>query len=115
MNKLRVFIDTNVIFEAFRINCWTALSQRYDLETVEACVIETQQGNPNKPGYIPVPLTALRGGLSQAHTVTKREVDRLVISHPSCALLDNGEKHLWARLYADQILQTSVVVASTAD
>lgn len=108
-------MDTNVIFEAFRTNCWTTLSQRYDLETVQECVDETQRGNPNKPGFIKVDLAMLTGTLAKIHLVAKREVAMLVIAYPTCAFLDDGEKHLWARLYADQVLSPPIVMASTAD
>jgi len=115
MTKVRVFVDTNVIVEAFRTNCWTALSQRYDLETVEECVNETQRGNPARSTYVLVELATLQSTLSKIHQVTKREIDMLVIAYPSCAFLDDGEKHLWARLNADKILSPPNIMATTAD
>jgi len=38
MTKKRVFADTNVVIEAFRTGCWTAICARYAVETVEKCV-----------------------------------------------------------------------------
>jgi hypothetical protein len=39
MSKLRVLVDTCVIIEAFRVNCWKALCNHFSVETVECCVI----------------------------------------------------------------------------
>lgn len=52
MQKTRVFADTNVILEAFRTNCWKAISSHFAIETVEKCVEETLTGNPGDPRHI---------------------------------------------------------------
>jgi hypothetical protein len=39
----------------------------------------------------------------------------LVLSHPSCAVLDDGEKHLLAWLFASKLLPSAAVVVTTAD
>ena len=39
-----VLVDTNVIIEAHRTRSWPALSGGWRVETVEACVAETQTG-----------------------------------------------------------------------
>ncbi len=44
MQKIRVFADTNVILEAFRTGCWTAIASRFAIETVEKCVEEALTG-----------------------------------------------------------------------
>lgn len=54
MSKSRVFVDTNIILEAFRTNCWTALCDRFKIETVEKCIEEALTGNQLNPRYIPV-------------------------------------------------------------
>ena len=35
MPEVRVFADTNVILEAFRTRCWTAITTHFLVETVE--------------------------------------------------------------------------------
>jgi hypothetical protein len=35
MPKARVFVDTNIILEAFRTGCWTSICEQYAVETVE--------------------------------------------------------------------------------
>ena len=52
MPKTRVFADTNVILEAFRTGCWTAISSHFAIETVQKCVEETLTGNPSDPRHI---------------------------------------------------------------
>ncbi|MBO4123014.1 hypothetical protein J5T34_19995 [Cupriavidus gilardii] len=45
MAKVRVFVDTNIILEAFRTGCWAAICERYAIETVEKCVEEALTGD----------------------------------------------------------------------
>lgn len=54
MAKDRVLLDTCIIIEAFRVNCWKALCARYDVETVEKCVEEACTGDPLNPKRVPV-------------------------------------------------------------
>jgi hypothetical protein len=52
MAKQRVFVDTNVILETFRTNCWKAICDRFSVETVAAVVAESLAGDPTEPGYV---------------------------------------------------------------
>lgn len=115
MPKTRVFADTNVILEALRTNCWTALSNQFAVETVEKCIEETLTGNPDDPRHIPVPPSDLHAGLADRHPVTRKDIASLVLAHPACATLDDGEKHLFAWLFANNLLPAAAVVVSTAD
>ena len=115
MPKPRVFADTNVILEAFRTSCWTAISSHFAIETVEKCVEETLTGNPGDPRHVSVPATDLKAGLAGQHPVTRKELASLVLAHPSCGTLDDGEKHLLAWLLANQLLPSAVIVVTTAD
>ena len=115
MPKIRVFADTNVILESFRTGCWTAISNYFAIETVEKCVEETLTGNPEDPRHIAVPSANLKAGLAGQYMVTHRELVNLVLCNPSCGTLDDGEKHLFAWLFANQILTSPVIVATTAD
>ncbi len=115
MAKIRVFADTNVILEAFRTGCWTVISNRFTIETVEKCVEETLTGNPDDPRHVSVLPIDLKTGLSGQHPVTPREIVSLVLAHPACGGLDDGEKHLLAWLFANRLLPSSVIVVTTAD
>jgi hypothetical protein len=115
MRKVRVFADTNVILESFRTGCWTAISTSFSIETVEKCVEETLTGNPGDPRHIAVPPADLKAGLAGLHTVTRRELATLVLSHSSSSTLDDGEKHLFAWLFANRLLPSPVVLVTTAD
>lgn len=113
--KTRVFADTNVILEAFRTNCWTAISSHFAIETVEKCVEETLTGNPGDPRHVSVPPADLNAGLSGRHPVTRKELASLVLAHHSCRTLDDGEQHLLAWLLANKLLPSAVIVVTTAD
>jgi len=115
MPEVRVFADTNVILEALRTRCWTAISTRFAVETVEKCVEETLTGNPYDPRQIAVAPADLHTGLAAQHPVTRRELAALVASHPGCMTLDDGEKHLYAWLHASKLLPSNVIVVATAD
>ena len=72
MAKDRVFVDTNVILEAFRTGCWAAICERYAVETVEKCIEEALTGDPTEPGRVDVPAEDLIKGLAARHAVGKR-------------------------------------------
>jgi hypothetical protein len=115
MQKIRVFADTNVILEAFRTSCWTAICNHFAIETVEECIKETLTGNPGDPRHISVSPSDLNAGLAGQHAVSRKELASLVLAHPSCATLDDGEKHLLAWLLANKLLPSTVIVLTTAD
>lgn len=115
MPKIRVFADTNVILESFRTSCWTAISNHFAVETVDKCVEEALTGYPGDPRHIAVPPADLKAGLAGQHTVTRKELANLVLSHPSSGTLDDGEKHLFAWLFANKLLPSQVIVVTTAD
>ncbi|WP_301100432.1 hypothetical protein [Propionivibrio sp.] len=115
MPKTRVFADTNVILEAFRTGCWTAISSHFAVETVEKCVEETLTGNPGDPRHIKVDPADLNAGLAGQYPVTRKELASVVLAHPSCGTLDDGEKHLLAWLLANKLLPSAIVVVTTAD
>lgn len=115
MPKIRVFADTNVILESFRTGCWAAISNHFSIETVEKCVEETLTGDPGDSRHVAVPSADLTAGLSGQHPVNRKELASLVLSNPSCSTLDDGEKHLFAWLYANKLLPSQVIVVTTAD
>jgi len=115
MAKTRVFIDTNIIIEAFRTGCWTAICNKFAIETVDKCVEEALTGNPDDPARIHIDRDALLEGLAGRHQVGKLELANLVLSHPSCHGLDDGELHLLAWLHAQGLLPNALILVSTAD
>lgn len=115
MPKIRVFADTNVILESFRTGCWTAICNQFSVETVEKCVEETLTGNPGDPRHVSVPPADLDAGLACRHPVTRKELASLVLAHPSCGRIDDGEQHLLAWLFAKKVLPSAIVVITTAD
>jgi len=115
MPKTRVFADTNVILESFRTGCWPVISNHFAIETVEKCVEETLTGNPDDPRHIKVPSAELKKGLAGNHPVTRKDIAALVLSQPSCAMLDDGEMHLFAWLLANNILPSLENLITTAD
>lgn len=125
MEKIRVFADTNVILEAFRTGCWPAISSHtgcwpaisshFAIETVQKCVEETLTGNSDDPRHVSVPPADLNAGLAGRHPVTRMDIASLVLTHPACGTLDDGEKHLFAWLFANQPLPSKIIVITTAD
>ncbi|MCW8207936.1 hypothetical protein D8B24_12955 [Verminephrobacter aporrectodeae subsp. tuberculatae] len=115
MPKIRVFADTNVILESFRTGCWTAISKHFAIETVEKCVEETLTGNPGDPRHVAVPPADLAAGLAGQHPVTRKELATLVLGHLPSSTLDDGEKHLFAWLFANELLPSHAIAVTTAD
>lgn len=115
MSKTRIFVDTNVILEAIRTKFWTTICDRYAIETVEKCVEEALTGNPDSQNYISVQPEILKKGLAARHTVSKRNIAGLILSHPECQGLDDGELHLLAWLHDQSIPPNDHLFISTAD
>lgn len=116
MADKRVFLDTNVIIECFRIGVWSELSQGYRLETVDEVVTEAMTGSTSRPGRVVVDRPALLAGLAQPpHSVTRRDRNALLLQYPAMATLDPGELNLFAYLNAHELPLAPLIVVSTAD
>lgn len=115
MPKPRVFVDTNVVIEAFRIGCWEALCHRFSIETVEAVIRESQAGDPTNPRYIPVDLSRLCRGLSAVHQVQDIERAELALVYPNSSGLDVGERDLLAWIHSREKAGLPLLLLSTAD
>jgi len=115
MSRTRVFVDTNVILEAVRTNCWKPLCSRYAVETVDKCVEEARTGDPYDTSRIQVPDTLLVPALLTSHAVERAQIAALVLTYPVCTGLDAGEQHLLAHLHTRERLQGVQVLLSTAD
>lgn len=114
MPKPRILVDTCIIIEAFRTNCWTALCRHFDVETVEACVTECCTGDPLAPNRVPIDHTILVAGLAQVHTVEDLALATLAIEVNSLPAIDEGELHLMAWLHSHPDEAVAVAI-STAD
>jgi hypothetical protein len=95
-----VLVDTNVILECWRIGGWKALTSGYGVETVEYCVIETQTGYQGRSPEQQIDEAALTATLKAIHKVSPLESASAVLREPSHAMLDLGEKDLWAHALA---------------
>lgn len=90
-----VLVDTNAIIEAHRIHSWRPLAGGWRVETVEACVAETQTGFQLRRQEEAIDLAELRGSLAAVHSVNSRELAELALRKVGIAL-DEGEEALWA-------------------
>ena len=90
-----VLVDTNVILEAYRTDSWRALTGGYRVETVEACVTETQTGFQLRRREEQIDQTGLRERLGAVHAVDRLARAGLAVRIGSLAL-DDGEACLWA-------------------
>ena len=115
MAKQRVFVDTNIILEAFRTGCWSTITTRFSIETVDKCVEEALTGDPDEPGRVDVDPEHLRAQLSGRHQVSDLALARFALAHPEWAGLDDGERHLIAWLKDMGLLGNAMIAISTAD
>ena len=111
----RVFLDANVIIEAFRISVWTELASGHHLETVEECEREALTGRTDVYGRVPVDPAELRAGLKASHIVDRKERNKLVATHGACLGMDPGERDLFAHLFANHHPLPALIVVSSAD
>ncbi len=115
MPKSRVFVDTNVIIEAFRTGCWTAICDHFAIETVEKCIEEAMTGDVAAPRYVPVDPDVLNDRLAARHLVAKLDIATLVLAFPQAEGLDDGELHLLAYLHGQRGPEDVRITLSTAD
>jgi hypothetical protein len=90
-----VLVDTNIIIEAVRTQCWNALTGYFTVETVEKCREESLAGHGRRPGYVVVPAAALEQRVT-IHRTTDMETVELAVRDPESNNLDLGERYLWA-------------------
>lgn len=94
-HKRILLLDTNIIIEAVRTDCWNGLRGHYELVTVEKCREEARSGIARTPGYVVVENEHLNSDI-QVIAVTDTERALLAIACPEAAILDDGERDLWA-------------------
>ncbi len=89
-----VLVDTTLLIEAHRTGCLAALAVGYRLQTVEECVIETQNGATTRAVVQQIDETLLRSQLDAVHAVT--DSDRARVAAVGGPIIDDGERDLWA-------------------
>lgn len=94
-----VLVDTNVIIQGVRTECWSAITGQLAIETVETCVCEARAGNPSRPGYVAVTDAHLRR-LAKVHRVTEEERSAFALHYPGADGMDDGERDLFAHAFA---------------
>lgn len=114
MAKQLVFLDANVIIEAFRIGVWPELAAGWQLETVEKCVEEALTGDSSRADRVAVDGAQLVSGLHHVHAVGRPMRNKLIAEYPDCATLDAGERDLFAYLNTRRPLPALLLI-STAD
>jgi hypothetical protein len=97
----RVFMDTNAIIEAHRVKCWNAITTFFQIETVEECQKECASGNHRRREYVAVDTVAFEKTVA-VHSVSDVMRASLITADPAAAVLDQGEKDLISRLFAQQ-------------
>lgn len=90
-----VLVDTNIIIEAVRTGCWSALIAHFSVQSVEKCCEEARTGEAHRPGYVAVSEKTLREGF-EVHRVSETELVTLSLRDAEAFRLDAGERHLWA-------------------
>lgn len=90
-----VLVDTNIIIEAVRTNCWGVLKTHFSVETVDKCCEEARTGQRRRAGYVEITEPMLRDKLT-ACRVSDIDLAGLSIRYAKAAVLDDGERHLWA-------------------
>jgi hypothetical protein len=86
-----VLVDTNIIIEAVRTNCWSAMSGYFTMETVEKCLEDLRRRD-----YVKVDPAQLKKGLSKVHKVSSAQAAAFAIAMPNADELDPGERQLFA-------------------
>ena len=94
--KQILLFDTNIIIEAVRVKCWSALTTHFHIETVTKCCEEARTGNRRRSGYVEVNDTHLQPRLT-VHAVSEVELAHFDMHElVESFRLDEGERHLWA-------------------
>jgi predicted nucleic acid-binding protein len=106
-----IYVDTNVIIEATRTNCWRAILNRYDVHTVAEVRKEALRVPSDKSDYVPIDGKLLDAHVSSSE-VTTLEVAQASTKAAGLAVLDAGERDLLAHVAN---LPTGAWLVTTAD
>ena len=106
-----VLIDTCVIFEAHRVNCWNNLANQFKLVTVEKVIEETQNGYQNRAASQTINEQALRASFHHIEPIT--DIERAEFSLNYDIHMDDGEKDL--AIFALRLPDTPVWYLNSPD
>ena len=106
-----LLLDTMIIIESIRVNCWNALAGTYQVETVEKVYDEALAGDPLRPGYVEVSSKALHSGIHEIHAVPIAERINFALECENADALDAGERDLFAHIHG----RTDDWITSCAD
>lgn len=95
-----VLVDTNVILEAHRCQCWKPIAGGLQLETVEMCVAEAFTGHQRRRSQVLIDPVVLRQSFSAVHEVSKIALANIALMDGPA--LDEGERALWAHALGRQ-------------
>jgi hypothetical protein len=95
MHEQVILVDTNIVIEAVRIGCWSAVTAHYRIETVAKCCEEARTGDRRRAGYVQVTEEDLQTRLT-VHRVSDTDLAHLALRDAESFRLDEGERHLWA-------------------
>jgi hypothetical protein len=98
--KKIVLVDTNILIEAHRTGCLTALCAHHHVVSVNKCIEESQTGYGNRSPEETIPLDVLRSSLAEINAVSEIEIAALELQLPSGPYLDEGDNHLLAHAIA---------------
>src|ERR1700733_9287780 len=90
-----VYVDTNVVIEATRTNCWKALVKRFEIHTVVEVRSEAGRGNPRDKSYVKVDMAEFDTNVT-VHTVTAADILEATTKASNLAAIDKGERDLLA-------------------
>lgn len=116
-SKPRVFLDTNIIIEAFRIGCWNEICEHCSIETVEKCIEEAMTGDQCDPQRVNIDGNQLNSRISAVYPVSISMRMQFLEKYPNGEGLDDGELYLLAYLSANNLFEDAdaMVLLSTAD
>jgi hypothetical protein len=97
-----ILVDTNVILEGHRTGRWRALAGAFIVETVTESVTETQTGFQRRRPEQRIDEAQLRSTLAAVHDVDQAQRAAALIRDASVAMLDPGERALWAHALGRQ-------------
>lgn len=100
----RLLLDTNVIIEAHRVNCWKLLLDQFILESTEECCREAAGGYTRRGGYVAVDVAVLRKDI-RIHKPTPDMMTKATATALNFQSIDPGEREVLAIAFADAALR----------
>lgn len=98
-DKQLLYVDSMIIIECVRTNCWNALTGQYQVETVEKCRDEVLAGDLYSPGYVEVNIDHLNEDKININCVTNQQRVKFNLEVKNSEGIDDGEKDLFSYLY----------------